>query len=201
MELLLESEDAEPVSVDEAEDDAVVAGEPGTTTPKKRTRRGTRGGRNRRTKPAGATPAEGTVVADEETELADEETPEPTVEPPAHVTPKRPPTPRGPVIHVPGPELGRDGETSENGDQPPAVKKPTRRGSRGGRNRRKKPAGATAPAAATLEPVEAAVAAETAAPPVVVEAPVSPNGRKAEDSDAWEYTPMSQWDDVDEKAS
>jgi hypothetical protein len=42
---------------------------------------------------------------------------------------------------------------------------------------------------------------ETAPPPVVAEAPPSPNGTKTDDSDAWEYTPMSQWDDVDEKAS
>ena len=44
------------------------------------------------------------------------------------------------------------------------------------------------------------MAAETPAQPAVVEAPASPNGTKPEDSDDWEYTPMSQWDDVDEKA-
>lgn len=107
------------------------------------------------------------------------------------------------MIHVPGPELGQDGEVSENGDQPPAVKKPTRRGSRGGRNRRKKPAGA-AVAAAAGEPVEAV---ESSPSPAIVEVPApkvakpESNGAKTEDSDAWEYTPMSQWDDVDEKAS
>ncbi len=197
LELLLESEGAEPVAVGEAEGES--AGEAGTATPKKRTRRGTRGGRNRRRKPAAATAAEGTVASADETELADEELSEQTAEPAVAAPTKRPATPRGPVIHVPGPELGQDGEASEDGDQPPAVKKPTRRGSRGGRNRRKKPAGATA--AVTGDPTESVEAPEAPALPVAVEPPVAPNGAQTDESDAWEYTPMSQWDDVDEKAS
>jgi hypothetical protein len=49
------------------------------------------------------------------------------------------------TIHVPSPELGKDGEAaaSADGEQPVAPKKKrTRRGSRGGRNRRKKPSAA-----------------------------------------------------------
>jgi predicted RNA-binding protein with TRAM domain len=205
MEFALEAEDAEPVSAEEID----ATGEPGTTTPKKRTRRGTRGGRNRRKKPAGAaaTADEASVAEEEELEavaeeVAEEEELEAVAEAAAPAAPKRAQTPRGPVIHVPGPELGQDGEGSENGDAPTAVKKPTRRGSRGGRNRRKKPAGATAAAAvATDEATDSIEAPAAPSAPVVVEAPASANGTKPEDTDAWEYTPMSQWDDVDEKAS
>jgi ribonuclease G len=190
MEFALEAEDAEPVSAEE-----IAA--TGTTTPKKRTRRGTRGGRNRRKKPAGATTtAEGAAIAEEEElEAVAEEIAEAT-EPAA---PRRPAAPRGPVIHVPGPELGQDTEGSENGDAPTAVKKPTRRGSRGGRNRRKKPVGAIAANAGATD--EATEPIETPAAPAVIEAPAAANGAQPEESDAWEYTPMSQWDDVDEKAS
>jgi ribonuclease G len=89
--------------------------------PKKKTRRGSRGGRNRRKKPA--------VAAASENGQA-EETPAPA---PA-------------TIHVPSPELGQQSDgTNADGEQPPK-KKRTRRGSRGGRNRRKKPAAASAEA-------------------------------------------------------
>jgi predicted RNA-binding protein with TRAM domain len=94
----------------------------GEETPKKKTRRGSRGGRRRRKKPAGATAA--AASADGE----------------------------GPKIHLPDPELGRPDEpeqaaepeqapepqaASEDGAEPPKPKKKTRRGSRGGRRRRK----------------------------------------------------------------
>src|SRR5207247_2376544 len=47
-----------------------------------------------------------------------------------------------PVIHLPDPDLGRDGNlTADEGDESTPAKKRTRRGTRGGRNRRKKPAG------------------------------------------------------------
>ncbi len=91
--------------------------------PKKKTRRGSRGGRNRKKKPAAAAAAENGQA----------EEPEPA----AAVA----------TIHVPSPELGKDGEAaaSADGEQPAAPKKKrTRRGSRGGRNRRKKPAPAAA---------------------------------------------------------
>jgi hypothetical protein len=110
------------------------------------------------------------------------------------------------VVHLPDADLGRDDDSVENGDQPAAVKKPTRRGSRGGRNRRKRPAGATAGSTAstngeTPETTGTAVSepvAETSAP--VAKAPAA-SREKTDDSETWEYTPMSQWDDVDEKAS
>jgi ribonuclease G len=84
--------------------------------PKKKTRRGSRGGRGRKRKPAAAA----TAAADGEGEAA------PTA-----------------TIHVPDPELGRDGEAEaepQDGVESPKPKKRTRRGSRGGRGRRKKTA-------------------------------------------------------------
>jgi len=89
--------------------------------PKKRTRRGSRGGRGRKRKPAAAAAAAG------------DGQPEPA------------PAPAVATIHVPSPELGQDGAAAADGEQPPK-KKRTRRGSRGGRNRRKRPATATAEA-------------------------------------------------------
>jgi ribonuclease G len=115
--------EAETATADEAE------GEP---KPKKKTRRGSRGGRRRRKKPA---------TEDGSADGA------------------------GPKIHLPAPELGRaepeakaDAEpkaepsppeveaAAENGTEPVKPKKKTRRGSRGGRRRRKGPA-KTSPAA------------------------------------------------------
>ena len=91
--------------------------------------------------------------------------PEPAVE--AEILP--PPAP-APIIHLPGREL--ETESAENGDQPVVPKKrPTRRGSRGGRNRKKKTA--TSPSAEV----------EAEAPP----AEAKP------DAGEWEYTPMSEW--------
>ena len=111
--------------------------------PKKKTRRGSRGGRKRK-KPATAGAADA--------ESASEDSPEPA---------------RGVTIHVPGDNLGRDGKAAEPVEEAPAVsepeateepttaeaveeteeaptpKKKTRRGSRGGKNRKKKPAAAS----------------------------------------------------------
>ena len=75
--------------------------------------------------------------------------PEPEVEAvprPSRAEPEPDAGPAAPVIHLPDRDL--DGE-AEDGDGAAPVKKKTRRGSRGGKNRRKKPAGA---ALATAEP-------------------------------------------------
>jgi len=87
--------------------------------PKKKTRRGSRGGRNRRKKTPAATAAENGQPEE---------------------------APAAATIHVPSPDLGQqtDGATAD-AEQPPK-KKRTRRGSRGGRNRRKKPATASSEA-------------------------------------------------------
>jgi predicted RNA-binding protein with TRAM domain len=131
--------DEEAVGAEEA-----VEGAP----PKKKTRRGSRGGRGRTKKTA--VPALSSNGDQPESAPAPEEA-----------------APIAPVIHLPGREL--EDEQSGNGDQPAVPKKrPTRRGSRGGRNRKKKTA--------------ASPSAEPEAPP-------------AEDagSGEWEYTPMSEW--------
>jgi ribonuclease G len=112
-------------------------------TPKKRTRRGSRGGRNRKKKTATATGTGAAIAAassnggevqaapddvgEIDTSLEIEE-PEQTDEPEQA---------DGPVIHVPGRDLG-----TEEGDTPAPAKKKTRRGSRGGKNRKKKTAAA-----------------------------------------------------------
>ncbi len=83
--------------------------------PKKKTRRGSRGGRGRKKPAAAAAATNGQGEAP-------------------------PPSPPAPTIHVPDPALGKEA-TSTNGEQAPAPRKKTRRGSRGGR-RRRKPAGA-----------------------------------------------------------
>jgi len=113
-----EPETAEPETEAEAKAEEPAQDE---QKPKKKTRRGSRGGRRRRKKPAEATTAS---AADGE----------------------------GPKIHVPDPELGRaeepepePGAVAENGAEAPKPKKKTRRGSRGGRRRRKSPAKASAP--------------------------------------------------------
>jgi ribonuclease G len=168
----------EPVETEEAETEAEVeetADADEVPKPKKKTRRGSRGGRNRKKKPVTAEAAEDGG--------APEEAPEPA---------------RAVTIHVPGEDLGRPSETEpvdetpaqpepEAADEPttadveeaPKPKKKTRRGSRGGRNRKKKPA------AAETNGTEAA-AANSEEPPQADEP--STNGD-------FEYVPMSEWGD------
>ncbi len=136
--------------------------EEGEEKPKRKTRRGSRGGRGRKRKTttvAGASSnGEGTdVVVDtaEEPESLPAEIEEESLAPPA-----------APRIHVPDLELGRNGD--EPDEQAPATdvaesvagdskpKRKTRRGSRGGRNRRRKPV-------ASLEEAAEAAAPETSA--------------------------------------
>jgi ribonuclease G len=146
---------------DEDADDAATEGATSTTTPaKKRTRRGTRGGRNRK-KPAGAATANGgepapaaEADAAEASDAGDEA---------GEAKPLTPPRPARPVIHVPGRELDGAEEDGEGPGTP--AKKRTRRGSRGGKNRRKKPAvagAATVTATDTLD-AEADLVADQAA--------------------------------------
>jgi ribonuclease G len=154
--------------------------------PKKKTRRGSRGGRKRK-KPAtagtdGAEAADGAETAEESSEPA-----------------------RGVTIHIPGDELGRDGKgaepaeeapatepdpaateeptTAEAGEEPAKPKKKTRRGSRGGKNRKKKPAVASQNGADAAS--DGAPDAEPAPEEVV---PASENGD-------FDYVPMSEWAD------
>ena len=139
----------DPEPDDDVEDSAEAEGDEAAPV-KKKTRRGSRGGRNRKKKTA-------TAVAPAE-EVPDTEVPD------------TPDVPAAPVIHLPDREL-----TDEEDEAPTPTKKRTRRGSRGGRNRRKKTATAVA---GTVEPPVADPA----------EAPDEPS----ENGD-WGYTPMSEW--------
>jgi ribonuclease G len=140
---------AEEMVADEPEEKPEATDEE-APKPKKRTRRGSRGGRNRKKKPAAAA----AVAAAAENGQAEE----PIVAAAENGQPEE--APQAATIHVPSPDLGQDteGEGSGDGDQPPK-KKRTRRGSRGGRNRRKKPAGT-----ATSDAGSSTTAAEQKAP-------------------------------------
>jgi predicted RNA-binding protein with TRAM domain len=187
-----EEPDDEEADADEPEEDEADAGEQepdaeavtaanGTepAAPKKKTRRGSRGGRGRKKKTAAAPAAAGNGVG------------EPTdVAPPAVAR-----------IHVPDPDLGEPeespAESSGEGTETPKPKKKTRRGTRGGRGRKKKTAAAVSTAAAGSPSVgpsdeEPQVVREES--PAVAEQE-KPSGSEQKASD-WEYVPMSQWDDV-----
>ncbi len=179
----------EPESDVEGEETAAIEEAP---KPKKKTRRGSRGGRKRK-KPATALDA---AAGEVETEGATDESPEPA---------------RAVTIHIPGEDLGRKGtaqpaeeapaeveaerepepeppsETpSEVAEEAPKPKKKTRRGSRGGRNRKKKPA----TAAASPNGSDAATASEGATEPEGAREAESPS-----DNGDFEYVPMSEWGD------
>ena len=158
--------------VDEVAEEAPAAGD---APPKKRTRRGSRGGRGRTKKPAVATETSETVAGEpvSETEVSETEA-RADGAPPKKKTRRgsrggrgrtrpatagaaaaaetngagEPPEAVRPTIHVPDETLGSENGAETNGDQPAAPRKKTRRGSRGGR-RRRKPAGTGT--AATVE--------------------------------------------------
>jgi ribonuclease G len=164
---------AEAETVEAPDEEAVVEAEVPTTEgaaeepkPKKKTRRGSRGGRGRKKKPA-------TEVAASQDGAA--------------------PSPK---IHVPDPTLGEETEEAEdtesvsaNGDAQsedgaaPRPRKKTRRGSRGGRNRRKKPAAASANGGDKADAVADQASAET----------------EQVDPSSDEYVPMSEWIDEVER--
>jgi ribonuclease G len=157
-----------------------------TATPRKRTRRGTRGGRNRKRKP-------GAAANGDEASPTDQDEPEPEDDAAAAAVDGEDDTDAvagdddaiAPVIHLPGRDLGQNGDEPADGETQPA-RSPTRRGSRGGRNRRRKPAGAAADTEAATENGTEATVAEPAA--AVAEA--------GGEDENWEYTPMSEWGDV-----
>jgi ribonuclease G len=175
-----EAAETEDEAEDEAEETPEVEGAP---TAKKRTRRGSRGGRKRKKTPATADAAGADGAPEESPELL-----------------------RGATIHVPGEDLGRDGKAEPVEDAPaapepmpeaaeepttadaapetaaPSAKKKTRRGSRGGKNRKKKPA------------VTAQNGAEGATEPEQ-----APEVEPSSDNGDFDYVPMSEW--VDELES
>jgi predicted RNA-binding protein with TRAM domain len=185
----------------EAEVAEAAPGEPAAgAPPKKKTRRGSRGGRKRKKKPA-----EAGAAAQPAAEAAAE--PREAPEPPRTVT-----------IHVPDEAFGREradaaAEPPAEGEQPAEVeqaagngaapvKKRTRRGSRGGRKRKR-------PAAAATNGIEPGgeIEAESEAEPepgaglepepvaaAVASGEPSPSGEPAAPRE-WGYVPMSEWGD------
>ena len=201
----LDEDEGEPEDDEAPEAVAPVAG---ATPAKKKTRRGSRGGKNRK-KPAGTAAVEKPAEAETDTLEPEAETPEPEAETPE--------LEKKVTIHLPADDLGRkDAEaapkpvdapeaapaeegpaeaTSENGAATPAKKK-TRRGSRGGKNRRKRTAAtATVGGANGAQGADAVVETVEPVEPEAVEEP-STNGAPEDD---WGYVPMSEW--VDELES
>ena len=206
-----EPETGEAELEDEPEDEPgeAIDADAAAAPAKKKTRRGSRGGRNRKKKPA----AEGEETPD----APEDEAPEGEA-----------PSPTAPRIHVPGSDLEAkpakpsrsrapkpvaaegEGEAAEQvadvvaeGEEgeAPAPKKKTRRGSRGGRNR-KKPATAAAAGENGGEPEGGAVAVEESA--------TDDDGAQGSDNGgdrggenggeppSGDYVPMSEWlDDLD----
>jgi ribonuclease G len=177
--------EADDLEADEPEADDpevdVVSTADGTVepaAPKKKTRRGSRGGRGRKKKTAAAPAAAGNGTGEPE-----------DVAPPAAAR-----------IHVPAPDLGEPDESPDepagDGTEPPRPKKKTRRGTRGGRGRKKKTAaavvatgtGGTEHDAGLTEVEQPAESAEIEEKPSDAE-----DGKKPSD---WEYVPMSEWDDL-----
>jgi ribonuclease G len=171
------AEAEEPVVVEEPEpelggEEIPEAEEGAAPKPKKKTRRGARGGRNRKKKPATEAAASASQKGPEET--------------------------RAVTIHVPGEDLGRpaaaeeveaaeepaiaEAEETPEAAEAPKPKKKTRRGSRGGRNRKKKPA------AAAQNGGEASAEQPDAPAEQPDEQTASANGE-------FEYVPMSEWGD------
>jgi ribonuclease G len=215
-----ETGDAETAGAETGELDASAGGDAPVAPAKKRTRRGTRGGRNRKKPAAGTAAGSAAANGGEPAALSEpgaaaatdaETEPEPAISEAEAAPPE--PRPAGPVIHVPGREL--DGEDADDDGDGPATqaKKRTRRGSRGGKNRRKRPAVAGA-ATAEAEPdaiepeleadpepeleadpepeLEADPEPEPEEKPAATPEPASENG-----DGEWTYTPMSQWGDSD----
>jgi len=217
----LEEVDDEPEDEPEDEPSEALEAEAGETPAKKKTRRGSRGGRNRKKKPAGAAavaaePDGDGPVAATATEDAEAPSPSPSTSAPRIHVPdfefgdggeKKPPRKRAAV--KPKPTAGEgagDEDTAEAAEaaeevaavaaeedaaEPAPAKRKTRRGSRGGRNR-KKPAAAAAGAAFVESENGAEPAVEEAVPAT---AAASGNGAEPVTD---EYVPMSEWlDDLD----
>jgi ribonuclease G len=183
----------------EAEAEAPEAPEAGDTAEapaKKRTRRGSRGGRGRKRKPAGAAGAvdgaQGEIDGDEPgADAAVAAAPVARIHVPDETLGRKEPTDEAEPVPEPAQAEAEAAEPSEQAAAGEATpKKRTRRGTRGGRGRRKKPAEADAAQESNGDAVAAAAAAEP------------PRGSPDDDRDAapardgeeeWGYVPMSEW--------
>jgi ribonuclease G len=203
----------------ETESEEAVEGEE-APKPKKKTRRGSRGGRNRKKKTA--TTAEA-AEADAEADGAAEDPAEPERSVTIHVPgddfgrdgkaetagqeePKPEPAQPETADEPTATEAAQEAEAPEVSDEPeatpaaPAAKKKTRRGSRGGRNRKKKPATASEngdrsgaeTAEAPDEPVQPEPQAVQPEPQAVQP---EPDAAASSDDGEFDYVPMSEWAD------
>ncbi|HXQ86956.1 MAG TPA: Rne/Rng family ribonuclease [Gaiella sp.] len=222
----LEGEDDDAVMEGELEaEEAAATDEDGLPTPaKKRTRRGSRGGKRRKKPAATVDDADADADADEQPSE-----PGPSAEdaaPPAapdDVAVEKPaPKRRAPRIHVPDDGASDDATEPETPaeDMPSAAgtdgdgaapRKRTRRGSRGGRNRKKKTtaavngdgaeateaaeaSAATEPDAAESAAVELETNGDTAPPePAPKEVAVEVADASADSAEEAGYVPMSEW--------
>jgi len=191
------AEEPEAENETESEDEETVeAGE--APKPKKKTRRGSRGGRKRKKTPATAEAA-GTESGEEAVSAdAAAESPEPSRAVTIHVPgddlgrPGAAEPTEAPPKEQPEGEAAEEATTTEEPataedpttagvEETPKPKKKTRRGSRGGRNRKKKPAIVSENGADAASDTEETPEAETA----------SENGD-------FDYVPMAEWaDDLD----
>jgi len=228
------AETLEAVADDELEPEEAATDEDGEpkTPAKKRTRRGSRGGKRRKKAPATADdadsgglpsePAPAPATDDEAVDEAEDEAPPPVADRPPVEKPA--PKRRAPRIHVPddgaAPDESPEPETAAeetpsaevDGDGA-APKKRTRRGSRGGRNRKKKATTAANGDGAEATELGEPDAAETVAVPLETNgdgAPTEPaptmSAAEADDAstdspDEAGYVPMSEWiEDFDRRA-
>jgi len=228
------AETLEAVADDEPEPEEAATDEDGEpkTPAKKRTRRGSRGGKRRKKAPATADdadsgglpsePAPAPATDDEAVDEAEDEAPPPVADRPPVEKPA--PKRRAPRIHVPddgaAPDESPEPETAAeetpsaevDGDGA-APKKRTRRGSRGGRNRKKKATTAANGDGAEATELGEPDAAETVAVPLETNgdgAPTEPaptmSAAEADDAstdspDEAGYVPMSEWiEDFDRRA-
>ena len=183
---------------------------------KRKTRRGSRGGRNRK-KPAAAETTDG-EAADEPAKTVTIHVPDDDLGRKAKVM-EKPVATEEPVAETEEPvaEIEEPPAVAEvaDGDDAPAPKKKTRRGSRGGKNRKKKPAAATngsEPASDAEPDVEPKAEPELERKPAPDpaesggeistkpgRAPAALPPELAANGD-WEYVPMSQWADEVERS-
>jgi len=201
-----EAEETEAAEPEAAGEEPVEGETPAATAAKKKTRRGSRGGKSRKKPdvPAAAGAPEPGADGQGEAEPAE----------PAAATPRQR-APRGVTIHIPADDLGRPAVEAdataaepavENGAEAPAAtdgaapgKKKTRRGSRGGKNR-KRPAGAAVAPAVSANGAEPAPEAEAGLEPVedvepAAEPAPEPEPEAPEPVGDWGYVPMAEWGD------
>jgi ribonuclease G len=191
---VVEEPEAEAEAETEAEEETPET-EDEAPKPKKKTRRGSRGGRKRKKAPASAEATEVDGTSEESSEasrgvtihvpgndLGRDGKPEPAeeaaAEPEPEATEAAAARETAEVLDEPGRAASAAPATLAAEAETPKPKKKTRRGSRGGKNRKKKPAAASQNGAESVTDAEPAAEAE----------PASTNGD-------FDYVPMSEWGD------